>query len=110
MLVSQDTQSNISFYFINMSVSSRIVIYVLMLRNMEQPVTFCVVQHHTFLVYAYIDNCHPLLKRLINVYVCISIFTSVTSKQQTFLGGSLQAADYIPAIGSLPTCISNLHC
>ena len=27
-----------------------------------------------------IDNCHPLLKRLINVYVCISIFTSVTSK------------------------------
>ena len=43
MLVSQDTQSNISFNFINMSVSSRIVIYVLMLRNMEQPVTFCVV-------------------------------------------------------------------
>ena len=28
---------------INKSVSSRIVIYVLMLRNMEQPVTFCVV-------------------------------------------------------------------
>ena len=24
-----------------------------------------------------LDNCHPLLKRLINVYVCISIFTSV---------------------------------
>ena len=75
MLVSQDTQSNISFNFINMSVSSRIVIY------------------DTYLVYAYIDNCHPLLKRFINVYVCISIFTSVTSKQQTFLGGSLQAAD-----------------
>ena len=90
MLVSQDTQSNISFNFINMSVSSRIDIYVIMLRNMEQPVTFCVVEQHTYLVYAYID---PLLKRLINVYVCISIFTYVTSKQQTFLGGSLQAAD-----------------
>ena len=71
-----------------MNVSSRIVIYVLMLRNMEQPVTF-----HTSIVYAYIDNYHPLLKRLINVYVCISKFTYVTSKQQTSLGGSLQAAD-----------------
>ena len=39
----QDTQSNISFNFINTSVSSRIAIYVLMLRNMEQPVMFCVV-------------------------------------------------------------------
>ena len=43
MLVSQDTQSNISFNFINTSVSSRIVIYVLMLRKMEQPVTLCVI-------------------------------------------------------------------
>ena len=42
MLVSQDKQRNISFNFINISVSSQIVIYVLMLRNMEQPVTFCV--------------------------------------------------------------------
>ena len=40
---SQDTQNNSSFNFINMSVSSRTVIYVLMLRTMEQPVTFCVV-------------------------------------------------------------------
>ena len=43
MLVSQDTQSNISFNFKNTSVSSRIVKYVLMLRKMEQPVTLCVV-------------------------------------------------------------------
>ena len=43
MLVSQDTQSNIPFNFINTSVSSRIVIYILLLRKMEQPVTFCVV-------------------------------------------------------------------
>ena len=43
MLVSQDTQSNIPFNFINTSVSSRIVIYVLLLRKIEQPVTFCVV-------------------------------------------------------------------
>ena len=35
--------------------------------------------------------------------------TSVTSKSQTFLGGSLQAVDLIPAVGSLQTFISNCN-
>ena len=34
---------------------------------------------------------------------------TITSKSQTFLVGSLQAVDLIPAIGSLPTFISNCN-